>query len=363
MQYESDVPIESLKVHKCLIFEKELEVFESSDWDGVTDVHESNRFDEDLAGMIEHLAEFYYNWHNTVEMKYAELYPEDKFEPNSTRLERLSSSERELLIKAKNIIQSDMNYISYPNIGFILSYPSCEFNEISHLIILGLIYQKLEMYSDAFQCYSRQSRIYSEDNSTNIDFHIHQLELITTLEKQCLQYMVEPKKDLSLSQIPETIDNEKSLEVENSSSPYDQHTQKHISHVEENIRKFIMKLYDNDISSLRKNFPQIWEDVEKQRKRDEKLLYEPLKEYELDKVTFGQLIKILENRKTHKKIQQHGIYNSDDLLRHLVLISEYRNPLDHSKGLVDGDLAKDYKHFVISNCLIVTKFFKDQNLV
>jgi tetratricopeptide (TPR) repeat protein len=364
MHYESDVPLESLKVHKCSIFEKELDVFSSSEWDGVTDVHEPNRYDEDLADMLEHLAEFYYEWEHSVQMKYKKLYPEDQFgDPNSTRLERLTPLEIQFLIKSKNIIQSDMNYISYPDVEFILSSPGSEFKEVHHLLILGKIYQKLEMYSDAFRCYSRQNRIYEEDKSLNPPFHLQQKDIILPLMEQCMQSIDEPHKELILSELSESDNIKKSQETEISDSVYTEHTQKHISNVEEKMRKFIMKLYDDDISSIRKNFPQISEAIDTQRKKDEKLLYEPINEHELDKITFGQLIKILENRNTRKIIQERGIYNLDDVLRHLILISEYRNPLDHSKGLVDGDLAKNYKIFVISNCMIIAEFFEKQNLV
>jgi len=351
--FESDEYTGPTVLHACPILEKELDVFYSPEWNWEPDYKEKNRFHTDLAYMLEHLANFYHEW--------ADI--EDKHVGERRDLKTLTSSEKNLLFKWKNVIQSDMNYMSYPNIEFILSTPSCEFKEEEHLLILGNIYKKFEMYDDAIKCYSLQNQFYDAiSESANPDYLKQQRKIITSLLKNCFDDLKKSNTNPVLSQILEISKNNDSHNVEKNDEEYEHHTQKHISYVEENMRKFIMKLYDGDISSIKKNFPNIWESVESQRKKDEKLLYEPLKEHELDKITFGQLIKILENRNTHKKIQEHGIFNSDDLLRHLVMIGEYRNPLDHSKGLVDGDLARNYKYFVISNCLIVNEFFEKQDL-
>jgi hypothetical protein len=44
------------------------------------------------------------------------------------------------------------------------------------------------------------------------------------------------------------------------------------------------------------------------------------------------------------------------------MTSKYRNQLDHSKGLVDGDLPRDHKNLVISNCRILNQFFEKNDL-
>ena len=97
--------------------------------------------------------------------------------------------------------------------------------------------------------------------------------------------------------------------------------------------------------------------IDEQIEKDKKLLYDGKEESELDKLTIGSLEKILENANTRSRADAKGIDHMGDLIRHIQLIAEYRNPLDHTKGLVDGDLPEPYKSFEISCCMIVNKFF------
>jgi hypothetical protein len=310
-----------------------------------------------------------------------------------------------IIHKWKNVIQSDMNSFPAPSVDFTIPHNS-EFCSQQHFIILGKIYEKLELIDDALFCYGIQFDIFdklkSDGNEEHIPWLKSQIAELTPLYENCVRKSNIKKESydlinatakkimkemkLLISQDPEVkkeakrraeseikLQKSKSEDGEvasntvkndsrSSEKEYSKHTQIHLAKLEMNLRKFILKIYDNDIRFILNNFPQMLEHITEQQKKHEKLLYDTKETNELEKITFGQLIKILENKHTRKKVMDHGITNLDDVIFHLTMTSKYRNQLDHSKGLVDGDLPRDHKNLVISNCRILNQFFEKNDL-
>ena len=271
----------------------------------------------------------------------------------------------DVLLKWKNVLQSDANSFIIPHLEF---YPplddamsSWEFSGVLILVILGKIYARLELYDDAIRCQQIQLNVNKQWLTRNENGMGDEGVVIKT-NKQHLDELEELIKKHTMKSTERKIQRlkaEKSGSSELIDSELDIHTQIHLAKVETNLRKFILKLWGSLILLHKQDWfktgfqPMIDEQIEK----DKKLLYDGKEESELDKLTIGSLEKILENANTRSRADAKGIDHMGDLIRHIQLIAEYRNPLDHTKGLVDGDLPEPYKSFEISCCMIVNKFF------
>ena len=271
----------------------------------------------------------------------------------------------DVLLKWKNVLQSDANSFIIPHLEF---YPplddamsSWEFSGVLILVILGKIYARLELYDDAIRCQQIQlnvNKLWLTRNENGMGYE----GVVIKTNKQHLDELEELIKEHTMKSTERKIQRLK-IEKPGSSklidSELDIHTQIHLAKVETNLRKFILELWGSLILLHKQDWfkigfqPMIDEQIEK----DKKLLYDGKEESELDKLTIGSLEKILENGSTRSRADAKGIDHMDDLIRHIQLIAEYRNPLDHTKCLVDGDLPEPYKSFEISCCMIVNKFF------
>ena len=271
----------------------------------------------------------------------------------------------DVLLKWKNVLQSDANSFIIPHLEF---YPplddamsSWEFSGVLILVILGKIYARLELYDDAIRCQQIQLNVNKQWLTRNENGMGYEGVVIKTNKQHLdeLEELIKKHTRKSTERKIQRLKAEKSGSSELIDSELDIHTQIHLAKVETNLRKFILKLWGSLILLHKQDWfktgfqPMIDEPIEK----DKKLLYDGKEESELDKLTIGSLEKILENANTRSRADAKGIDHMGDLIRHIQLIAEYRNPLDHTKGLVDGDLPEPYKSFEISCCMIVNRFF------
>lgn len=270
----------------------------------------------------------------------------------------------DVLLKWKNVLQSDANSFIIPHLEF---YPplddamsSWEFSGVLILVILGKIYARLELYDDAIKCHQIQLNVNKQWLTRNENGMGDEGVVIKTNKQHLdeLEELIKKHTRKSTERKIQRLKAEKSGSSELIDSELDKHTQIHLAKVETNLRKFILELWSSMIllrkqDWFKKGFqPMIDEQIEK----DKKLLFDGKEESELDKLTMGSLEKILEVGSTRSRAKEKGIDSMDDLIRHIQLIVTYRNPLDHTKGLVDGDLPEPYKSFEISCCMIVNNF-------
>jgi hypothetical protein len=271
----------------------------------------------------------------------------------------------DVLLKWKNVLQSDANSFIIPHLEF---YPplddtmsSWEFSGVLILVILGKIYARLELYDDAIKCHQIQLNVNKQWLTRNENGMGDEGVVIKTNKQHLdeLEELIKKHTRKSTERKIQRLKAEKSGSSELIDSELDIHTQIHLAKVETNLRKFILELWGSMVLLHKQDWfkrefqPMIDEQIEK----DKKLLYDGKEESELDKLTMGSLEKILENANTRSRADAKGIDHMGDLIRHIQLIAEYRNPLDHTKGLVDGDLPEPYKSFEISCCMIVNRFF------
>jgi len=271
----------------------------------------------------------------------------------------------DVLLKWKNVLQSDANSFIIPHLEF---YPplddtmsSWEFSGVLILVILGKIYARLELYDDAIKCHQIQLNVNKQWLTRNENGMGDEGVVIKTNKQHLdeLEELIKKHTRKSTERKIQRLKAEKSGSSELIDSELDKHTQIHLAKVETNLRKFILELWGSMVLLHKQDWfkrdfqPMIDEQIEK----DKKLLYDGKEESELDKLTMGSLEKILENANTRSRADAKGIDHMGDLIRHIQLIAEYRNPLDHTKGLVDGDLPEPYKSFEISCCMIVNRFF------
>jgi len=140
-------------------------------------------------------------------------------------------------------------------------------------------------------------------------------------------------------------------------SHLDNNTQVHISNTELHLRQIIISsLYDNDINFMKKFFKQIWDEMDNRKNKQNRKISSPKEETELDYADMGNLLMILQNRETKKRVKSKNIVQFDDFVTKIGLVMDYRNQLAHNRGLINGDLEIKTKGICVGLCHEIDKF-------
>jgi hypothetical protein len=189
------------------------------------------------------------------------------------------------------------------------------------------------------------SEILNDEDNLDIS-NIENVEIQDTLDMEKLSELLSHDHELNHPHVP---DMSKQRDVE---SFLQNNSIVHISNMEQKLRELIItSLYDGDIIFLKKHFKQIWEEIELTKIKQSKNIHVPQEKTELDYATIGHLITIMKNKETKKRAKSQNIESFSELIIKCELILPYRNQLDHSRDLIDGDLHAPQKMIVVGICV------------
>ena len=157
----------------------------------------------------------------------------------------------DVLLKWKNVLQSDANSFIIPHLEF---YPplddamsSWEFSGVLILVILGKIYARLELYDDAIRCQQIQLNVNKQWLTRNENGMGYEGVVIKTNKQHLdeLEELIKKHTRKSTERKIQRLKAEKSGSSELIDSELDIHTQIHLAKVETNLRKFILELWSS----------------------------------------------------------------------------------------------------------------------